>query len=304
MKAADTIVVAGGGPIGLELAGDLRKAHPSKKIILVCRDGVLSQWPEKTCQLVTQALEAQKFQVISGRSGGNSEGIPTEAKLEAGTFIAGGAKIAYDAFIPAYSKGPNTQFLQSSGGALDGKGRVVVNEFLQSKTCPEIFCDGGVRRRQADHAHEARSPTEVRHSQCEEPPGEQAAGQAFGGNALGEAALLVDCRRLGPCGLRQRAAAAQDLLLRRSGRLPLLPAAVLLAVLLALHVRILLRRADRFGACQGSGRDANHHARVPLEGLGRSREGARADANVWDGWLTACVFALPPTSPVSKADSF
>mmetsp|Transcript_112128 Transcript_112128/g.229562 ORF Transcript_112128/g.229562 Transcript_112128/m.229562 type:complete len:370 (+) Transcript_112128:2-1111(+) len=138
IKAAQTVVVAGGGPTGLELAGDIRVAYPSKKIVLLCRDKILSQWPEQTRDLVTQGLKAQNIEVFSGVS----EDAPTEPTLQAGSCIAGGEKIAYDVFIPSYSQGPNTKFLHGSTGLLDNKGRIVVNEFLQSTKCPEIFAVG------------------------------------------------------------------------------------------------------------------------------------------------------------------
>lgn len=50
--------------------------------------------------------------------------------------------MSYDVFIPAYSQGPNTKFLQGAGSVLDGKGYVEVNEYLQSTTCKEMFAIG------------------------------------------------------------------------------------------------------------------------------------------------------------------
>lgn len=133
IKAAQTVVINGGGPVGLELAGDIRAANASKRVVLLVRGSVLSQWPEKMQQKAMQALSAQNIEVLSGASG-----VPEEVSLEPGTFTAGDAEIAYDVFIPAYSRGPNTKFLQSAG-VLDDRGCISVNEFLQSKICPEIF---------------------------------------------------------------------------------------------------------------------------------------------------------------------
>merc|ERR1740121_48254 len=138
IKAAEIVVVAGGGPAGLELAGDIRVAYPSKKILLLVRDKILSQWPDKTRGIVMQGLKAQNIEIVSGVS----EGAPVEPMLQPGNCTVGGGTIAYDVFLPSYSQGPNTKFLQSGGGLLDNKGRIVVNEFLQSTTCPEIFAVG------------------------------------------------------------------------------------------------------------------------------------------------------------------
>jgi len=71
--------------------------------------------------------------------GGATE-APTEPTLTPGTItVPSGDKVSYDVFLPAYSQGPNTKFLQSTPELLDSRGRLVVNESLQSKARPEIF---------------------------------------------------------------------------------------------------------------------------------------------------------------------
>jgi len=129
------IVVAGGGPIGLELVGNVRAVYPSKKVVLLCRKGVLGQWPEKQREKVKTRLQKMNIEVMDGATD-----APTGCSLEPGTIKFGDSGLRYDVFLPAYSQGPNTKFLSSS--VVDGKGCVTVNEYLQSTAANEIFAVG------------------------------------------------------------------------------------------------------------------------------------------------------------------
>lgn len=137
IKRGACIVVAGGGPVGLELAGNIRIEYPSKRVVLLCRGGVLSQWPDQHKQKVEAQLKNMNIEVISGASG-----APTEYSLDQGKLIFGDKSLEYDVFLPAYSQGPNTVFLESISAVLDSKKCIDVNEFLQSKVCAEIFAVG------------------------------------------------------------------------------------------------------------------------------------------------------------------
>lgn len=137
IKKAGCVVVAGGGPVGLELAGAIRCEYADKKVILLVRKDVLSQWPDAHKQKVSLQLQKMNIEVVSG----DCSDAPKQPSLESGTLTVGGRTVSYDAFFPAYSKGPNTEFLEGTG-ALDASLRLDVNEFLQSKSCKEIFAVG------------------------------------------------------------------------------------------------------------------------------------------------------------------
>mmetsp|Transcript_161055 Transcript_161055/g.296747 ORF Transcript_161055/g.296747 Transcript_161055/m.296747 type:complete len:423 (+) Transcript_161055:72-1340(+) len=139
IKKAQCVVVAGGGPVGLELAGDIRIAYPDKKIVLLCRAGILSQWPDNIKQKFEAQLKKMNIEVMSQK-----KGAPSKYSLEPGTIDFEDTSLAYDVFLPAYSQGPNTLFLDSvtSPGIVDGQGCIQVNEYLQSQKTPEIFAVG------------------------------------------------------------------------------------------------------------------------------------------------------------------
>jgi len=67
IKKATNVVVAGGGIVGLELAGDIRAACPSldKKVVLLCRGGVIKDYPEKMRTKVENRLKAMNIEVVS-----------------------------------------------------------------------------------------------------------------------------------------------------------------------------------------------------------------------------------------------
>lgn len=138
IKNAGSVVIAGGGPIALEMAGEIRIAYPDKKVVMVCRKGILEQWPEKHKKKVEIQLKNMNIEVLSGAEHFQS---PAEYDLQPGSLKFGQQDLAYDVFIPAFSQGPNTKFLESTG-MLDQRGRIEVNENLQSVKSEKVFAMG------------------------------------------------------------------------------------------------------------------------------------------------------------------
>jgi len=137
ISKAACVVIGGGGLIALELAGDIRAHYADKTIILICRSGILTQWPDDFRQKVHDRMTKMSIQVVTA-----AFDAPKQPALEPGTITVGDKQINYDAYFPAFAQGPNTQFLQDVPGLLDSKGQIDVNEFLQSKACPEVFAVG------------------------------------------------------------------------------------------------------------------------------------------------------------------
>lgn len=137
IKQAGCVVVAGGGLVGLELAGDIRIEYPDKRVVLLTRGKVLGQWPESRRNKVEAQLKKMRIEVV-----GTSTDCPREPNLQAGNLKTGDGDLAYDVYLPAFSLGPNTKFFEGEGVTESGTGRVDVNEFLQSKACPELFAVG------------------------------------------------------------------------------------------------------------------------------------------------------------------
>lgn len=138
IKAASTVVVSGGGPVGLELAGSIRVQYPDKKVVLVSRSKILAGNPEKTQNTVMGVLKSMNIDLATG----DISGAPEDFSLEAGSLTVGNEKVSYDVFLPMYSRGPNTAFLKGCAELLDAKGAIKVNESLQSTGRGQIFAVG------------------------------------------------------------------------------------------------------------------------------------------------------------------
>mmetsp|Transcript_78423 Transcript_78423/g.205818 ORF Transcript_78423/g.205818 Transcript_78423/m.205818 type:complete len:420 (-) Transcript_78423:33-1292(-) len=140
IRNAKTVVVSGGGVIGLEIAGDIRLQHPSTKVVIVSRSGdVLPGFPAKQQKMAMDQLKKMNIDVVKGS-------VDALAPiLEKGSLaVKDGAvsSIDFDVLIPSFMQGPNTDFLAGLPGVLNEKKQIQVNDFLQSTAHREIFTIG------------------------------------------------------------------------------------------------------------------------------------------------------------------
>jgi hypothetical protein len=63
IRSAGSVVIGGGGPVALDLVGNIRAAFPDKKLTLVCR-GLLPQWPADYQAKVEVQCEVMKTDVV------------------------------------------------------------------------------------------------------------------------------------------------------------------------------------------------------------------------------------------------
>mmetsp|Transcript_56226 Transcript_56226/g.131698 ORF Transcript_56226/g.131698 Transcript_56226/m.131698 type:complete len:408 (+) Transcript_56226:55-1278(+) len=134
---AKSIVVLGGGPVGMEVAGDIKAAHPGLNVVLLAKD-LLRQWPleirqDVEGQLAKMGIELKKI----------SKNVDIlEPQLTPGSLKVDGQDIQYDLLLPMFSQGPNTEFLAGAADVLDSAKRIKVNAYLQSEAYSEIFAIG------------------------------------------------------------------------------------------------------------------------------------------------------------------
>lgn len=131
IKSAATLVIGGGGPVALEIAGEVRSAFPNKNVTVVAKSNVLPQWPEKRRALVEAALKRMNIQIATGSA-------PTEPDLKSGTLNLEKQQLSYGVYLPGFTQGPNTKFLEAAG-ILDDRGFLDVTETLQSRSCSNVF---------------------------------------------------------------------------------------------------------------------------------------------------------------------
>jgi NADH dehydrogenase FAD-containing subunit len=131
-------VVIGGGPAGLEMAGNiwrLAAAYSGKvRITLLAGKRLMARFPARVRLLALRSLQQRGIEVI--------EGAHVSALEQQGKVIMDNGKaLAFDAAILALGVTPSSLF-RDSGLPTGPDGGLLVNSFLQSTAYPEIFGGG------------------------------------------------------------------------------------------------------------------------------------------------------------------
>ncbi|KAG6058520.1 hypothetical protein E4U17_007966 [Claviceps sp. LM77 group G4] len=141
VKDAKTIVVAGAGPTGVELAGEIADGYgSSKKVILLTGSAtVLNGY---TSRMITNAT---KYLGILGVEIRASSIVETTNELPDGkteVVFATGQKLTTDVYIPTYGVVPNSSYL--SADMLDERGFINVDDCLVVKGAKDVYAIGEV----------------------------------------------------------------------------------------------------------------------------------------------------------------
>jgi NADH dehydrogenase FAD-containing subunit len=136
-KGEPRLLVVGGGPAGLEIAGNSwRLIHDQggkPQITLLAGKKLLSQFPEKVRRLALESLESRGIEVWEG---------PYLGRLEPGwAILDDGQKVPWDLTFLALGVKPSPLFADS-GLPTGTDGGLLVNNFLQSSASPNIFGGG------------------------------------------------------------------------------------------------------------------------------------------------------------------
>ena len=131
------LVVIGGGPSGLEMAGNVwklvRDQGAEAQISLLAGAKLLSSFPEKARRLAMDSLIARGIEVV--------EGVHV-SRVELGSaLLEDGREYPYDLALLAWGIKPS-QILLESGLPTGDNGGLLVNEHLQSVSYPAIFGGG------------------------------------------------------------------------------------------------------------------------------------------------------------------
>ena len=133
ISKAQTILIAGGGAVGVELAAEVAENFPSKKVTLLTGSArPLPRLSEKSSRRATQQLESLGVRIM------NNHRVTSQKKTGAGTtkITAGEFEEDTDVFIDATGGKPNSGFLPSSW--LNENGYVTVNTETLRGTGPEM----------------------------------------------------------------------------------------------------------------------------------------------------------------------
>lgn len=131
------IVVAGGGPAGVEIAANMRRlvedALGTAAITLVAGRGLLAEFGARVRRLVRKRLSRRGITVLDGEWLESARGERVR--------LASGRELACDVLLLAVGVKPSTLF-KDSGLSIGEDGGLRVNQFLQSVEFPQIFGGG------------------------------------------------------------------------------------------------------------------------------------------------------------------
>ncbi|KAG9146766.1 hypothetical protein Leryth_005084 [Lithospermum erythrorhizon] len=142
IRSANSILIVGGGPVGVELAGEISVDFPEKKITLVHRGGRLLEFVgEKGGKKALKWLRKKNVDVVLGDSVTNLNSSTNGVYK-----TSGGKTIRADCHFLCIGKPLASSWLKESmlRDRLDPIGRLMVDANLRVKGCSNIFAIGDI----------------------------------------------------------------------------------------------------------------------------------------------------------------
>lgn len=141
VKSAKSVLIIGGGPTGVELAGEIAVDFPDKKVILVHRGPRLLEFiGSKASKKALDWLTSKKVEVILEQS------IDLKT-LSDGTYeTSGGEAIHADCHFMCAGKPMGSSWLSETilKDSLDVRGRLTVDENLRVQGFKNVFAIGDI----------------------------------------------------------------------------------------------------------------------------------------------------------------
>ncbi|GAA0170355.1 oxidoreductase [Lithospermum erythrorhizon] len=143
IKSSNSILIVGGGPVGVELAGEISVDFPDKKVSLVHRGPRLLEFVgEKASKKALKWLNKKNVEVVLGESVTN-----LDSNTNGGVYrTTGGKSIKADCHFLCIGKPVASSWLKETmlRGSLDNKGRLMVDEYMRVKGHRNIFAVGDI----------------------------------------------------------------------------------------------------------------------------------------------------------------
>lgn len=145
IEGAQRILIIGGGPIGVEVAGEISETWPDKQITLLDRgDRLLRGSSEKLAREATRILKGRGVTIVTGET---LESTPSVDPFADGGDVTTdrGRTIAYDLLIWATGGRAETWYMRPQFAALlDQQGRLKVDSQLRVVGLDGVFAIGDI----------------------------------------------------------------------------------------------------------------------------------------------------------------
>ncbi|XP_073126517.1 uncharacterized protein [Henckelia pumila] len=141
IKSANSILIVGGGPTGVELAAEISVDFPDKKVTLVHRGSRLLEFiGEKAGKKALNWLTSKKVEVILNQS------VSLDSQTDGVYETSGGERIVADCHFLCAGQGIGSSWLKETilRDSLDTEGRLMVDANLRIKDHPNAFAIGDI----------------------------------------------------------------------------------------------------------------------------------------------------------------
>lgn len=133
ITTTNTVVISGGGPIGCEVAADIKIRNPTKRVVLIhSHEELLIAMSPQFRTIAKETLIKQGVEVVL-----NDRVVQTD---NGRVVTKNGTTFDDVVYIPCHSPKPNTDYAPAS--YKDSKGYIKVNDTLRSETNPKVFAVG------------------------------------------------------------------------------------------------------------------------------------------------------------------
>ncbi|CAL9778888.1 unnamed protein product [Musa acuminata subsp. burmannicoides] len=143
IKASQSILIVGGGPTGVELAGEIAVDYPEKKVTIVHKGSRLLEFlGPKASKKALHWLTSKKVDVLLGQS----VDLNSISEADGAYMTSAGEKIAADCHFVCIGKPLGSSWLQNSvlKDCLNEKGRLMVDECFRVRGRSNIFAIGDI----------------------------------------------------------------------------------------------------------------------------------------------------------------
>jgi len=141
LQAAKKVVIVGGGPIGIELAGEISQDFPSAKVTIVeASNTLLTGTSRKVAARAQSVLEGRGVTIVTGEKvTAPTYGVEPEGGVAT---TDNGRELPFDVIFWAVGSRPNTQYMDPA--FLNERGQIMVDDHLQVKGLEGVYAMGDV----------------------------------------------------------------------------------------------------------------------------------------------------------------
>jgi NADH dehydrogenase FAD-containing subunit len=147
LKNAQRVLIVGGGPIGVEIAGEILETWPGKKVTLVeAGPRLLAGTSETAATHAADFLRQRGVDIVLGERLQFDGGTLADPFGEAGSVVTStGRELAYDLLVWSIGGRPNTAYMTPHfADSLDAAGRIKVGPDLRVPGLERVFAIGDI----------------------------------------------------------------------------------------------------------------------------------------------------------------